>query len=121
MKRRIYVIAWLTASFVVLGLWFWLFGLNPELSRILRNESQVYLIIGMTVLTFPAGLLYVYLFGIVVYGLSSVGIELHQYEKIEVCLLWGGFVLIGYLQWFVLLPFIRKKIPSRQAGRKMHH
>lgn len=121
MKRRIALLAWLAASIIVLGWWYYRFGLNPELSRTLRNESQIYLIIGMAVLSFPAGLLYVYLFGLTVYGLDSVGIDLHQHEMLEVFTVWVGFVLSGYLQWFVLFPFIREKFRSRQTKKTMHY
>ncbi|WP_186864126.1 hypothetical protein [Undibacterium griseum] len=108
---------WLAASFVVLGWWYFHFGLNPELSRTLRNESQIYPIIGMVVLSFPAGLFYMYLFGFAVYGLDSIGIDLHQHEMLEVFTMWAGFVLSGYLQWFVLFPFIQEKFRSRQAKK----
>lgn len=121
MKRRIALLVWLVASLIVLGWWYYRFGLNPDLSRTLRNESQIYLIIGMAFLSFPAGLLYVYLFGLATYGLDSVGINMHQHEMLEVLTLWAGFVLSGYLQWFVLLPFIREKFRSRQAKKIVHH
>lgn len=121
MKRKIVLFAWLAASLIVLGWWYYRFGLNAELSRTLRNESQIYLILGIAVLSFPSGLIYMYLFGLVVYGLDSVGIDLHQYEMLEVFILWAGFVLSGYLQWFILLPFIREKFRSRQAKKIVRH
>ena len=121
MKRRIALLMWLAASLIVLSWWCYRFGLNPELSRTLRNESQIYLIVGMAVLSFPAGLLYVYFFGLSVYALDIIGFDLHQYEMLEVFTVWVGFVLSGYLQWFVLLPFIREKFRSRQTKRTMHH
>jgi hypothetical protein len=121
MKRKIALLAWLAASLIVLGWWYYRFGLNAELSRTLRNESQIYLIIGMAVLSFPSGLLYMYLFGLVVYGLDSVGIDLHEHEMLEVFVLWAGFVLSGYLQWFIFLPFIREKFRSRQARKIVRH
>ncbi len=119
MKRKIALLAWLAASFIVLGWWYYNFGLNADLSRTLRNESQIYLIIGMAILSFPLGLFYMYLFALVVYGLDSVSVNLHQHETLEVLILWGGFVISGYLQWFVILPHIREMFRSRQTKNIM--
>ncbi|MBC3931933.1 hypothetical protein [Undibacterium curvum] len=121
MKQKIALFAWFAASLIVLGWWYYQFGLNPELSRTLRNESQIYLIIGMAVLSFPSGLLYLYLFGLLVYGLDSVGVDLHKYEMLEVLILWGGIVLSGYLQFFILFPFVRENFRFRQAQKSIHH
>lgn len=118
MKQKKIFYIWLIASFMVLSWWLYCFGLDSEISRTLRNESQIYLIIGMSILSFPIGILYMYLFGFMIYGLNKLNIDLHQYELLEAVILWSGFVLIGYVQWFILLPFIWKKSDRRNELRK---
>ncbi|MBV9209035.1 MAG: hypothetical protein JOZ52_00315, partial [Acidobacteria bacterium] len=54
---------------------------------------------GMLILAFPSGLLYLLAVGVLVYMFSPNELPVSFYV-----LLWFGFFVTGYMQWFHLLP-----------------
>ncbi len=70
------------------------------------------MIFGMVVLTFPAGLLYLLAVGCVLFMLSPSELPVSFYV-----LLWFGFFVTGYLQWFHFLPDLleRRSLSSKQS------
>ena len=103
--RGLVKILWVLCCVVVLVWWYYAFGLKTGLSAMLKAESQIYLIIWMVILTFPVGLIWVYLMALVLYGLETLGVNQEALSS-DVLILWAGFVILGYLQWFKLVPFL---------------
>ena len=98
--KRIILFAWLFFCMLVF--------LIP-LRDIHNGEAHIAFAILMMALTFPAGL-------ILGYFISFVGLLLDRFlgiflpsNEIMLVPLWLGFVAIGYLQWFVLLPRLWRK------------
>jgi len=84
-------------------------------------KSAIYLSAGiliiypMLVLSFPSSIIWIYLYGGVSYLLDmsdfSTSIGSHWLSVfLANFILWMGFVTIGYLQWFKLLPFVINRI-----------
>jgi hypothetical protein len=98
-------ISWLFACICVLAWWHFSYELKSDLSEILKAESEIYLIIGMVILTFPVGLIWTYLLGVIFYVMSIIHINVPTSVGLNILILWVGFVLFGYLQWFKLVPW----------------
>ena len=62
------------------------------------------MLFGMVVLSFPAGILYLLAVGCILFLLSPFELPVSLYV-----LLWFGFFVAGYLQWFHLLPQLLRK------------
>jgi len=102
---------------IVLVWWLQSYGLKGDLTQVLKSESQVYLLIAMVILTFPLGILWIYLFAGLLYVLELVGINVSGKMQADVLVLWLGFVVTGYCQWFVIVPNLIRKIRERAAAR----
>jgi hypothetical protein len=71
----------------------------------------------MLILSFPLGLVVYAILAVVLYLIhSSTGKSL-PFGTIYVLLFWSLIFAAGYLQWFVLLPLLRKW-RSRNAGTR---
>jgi hypothetical protein len=113
MDKRLLKGVWLTACIAVVLWWFYSYTANEGSTTNLKGELQIYMIIGMVFLTFPIGLLWTYLFAVVLHMLRNFGIIGPLPPLVEMGALWGGFVLFGYIQWFKLAPFLVKKFSRR--------
>ena len=112
MKLRPLAVAWLLASILVLVWWIYTYS-RDDLSDGLKAESQMYVILAMSLLTFPTGLLWVVAFSLVLSLLDWLSID--RPLLLESGLMWAGFVVVGYLQWFVFGPGLLAKF---RAWRK---
>ena len=108
---------WIVACLIVLVWWLYSYGLKEDLSQVLKAESQIYLLIAMVILTLPLGIPWIYLFAGLLYVLESVGINMNGKMQADVFLLWLGFVVIGYIQWFVIVPYLIRKMRERAATK----
>lgn len=115
MKLRPLAIAWLVASALVLVWWIYTYS-RGDLSDGLKAESQMYVILAMSLLTFPAGLLWAVVFSLVLSLLDQIGVG--RSLLLESSLMWAGFVVVGYLQWFVFGPRLLAKF---RAWRSPHN
>lgn len=68
----------------------------------------------MVALSLPLGLLWLWLVSGATYLLAQFGIEIGGPSSTADVVVWLGFVVVGYLQWFVLLPWIIRKVRSRR-------
>ena len=66
-----------------------------------QNERLLMLGVGMAALAFPMGLLWLL---VVVAADSLLGLGLSQGGRTSILLEWGGVLILGYIQWFWLLP-----------------
>ena len=108
---------WIVVCMIVLVGWLYSYGFKEDLSQVLKSESQVYLLIAMVILTLPLGIPWIYLFAGLLYVLESVGINMSGKMQADVFLLWLGFVVIGYIQWFVIVPYLIRKIRERTTTK----
>lgn len=105
---------WFAAALAILCWWFIAYGIRADLSPSLKSESQIYLIIAMVVLSFPVGLIWTYLFALVLSALSQIDIVPGGGWQLDVILLWVGYVVVGYLQWFELIPRVVARFRMRR-------
>lgn len=106
MKPRPLAITWLIASTLVFVWWIYTYS-RGDLSDGLKAESQMYVILAMSLLTFPTGLLWAVVFSLVLSLLDEPGIS--RPLLLESSLMWAGFLVVGYLQWFVIGPGLLAK------------
>ncbi|MFV1983654.1 MAG: hypothetical protein ACC657_08970 [Thiohalomonadales bacterium] len=100
-------ILWISICMIVLLWWVNSFYFSPHLISLYKQETQNVLLVWMTILTFPSGFIWLFLFSAIIYIFGLLGISTPIF--IEVFLLWLGFILIGYFQWFKFIPFIKIK------------
>lgn len=109
MSIKIFKTMWVSVSILLfsMNLYFYFFdNKNPDYGTVM--------IWGMLVLSFPCGLINVYVFGsLFIFFLKYFSLETEYLVQISV--LWIGFVIIGYLQWFKLLPFFILKLKKRAS------
>lgn len=114
-------IVWLSCCVAALAWWYIAYGVRSELSETLKAESQIHLIIVMVVITFPIGLAWSYVVGLIAYGLEGAGIGISTTWHLDVLLWWLGFVVVGYVQWFKLGPRIVEVIRTRNRRQHSKH
>lgn len=108
---------WLLCCICVFGWWLNKYGMNEALLPQLKAESVLLISIWMVILTFPLGVLWFISLNVIYYLAELTGLNLSGASTSEVIVIWVGFVAIGYLQWFKLLPFIIKKHRNRKASQ----
>ena len=80
--------------------------LNNEDSWFAAEMSMSY---GMLILSFPSGLLYFMLAGLI---FDSI----HFYTPASYFLIWFGTFIVGYLQWFWLIPYLSRQKEITKLG-----
>lgn len=103
--------AWLLACVGVL--WFTLATYEPNTKE---GDAAVFFALTMTVLTFPAGLV---VLGLAAIALSTSGANDLMNSDLLFVVFWGLLVIIGYLQWFVLLPKLVQRLQVFWAARSI--
>lgn len=118
-SQKIVKAGWITLSVIIIV--FALSLVNPKLPRA-SEEIGMVIAYPMAILSFPSCFVITYLY----YGISYLLNNLWPSGSINLgiinsyfsgFILWLGFFIAGYLQWFKLLPFIIEKWQSR--GQKM--
>jgi hypothetical protein len=108
---RVLAIAWTAVCTGVLAVSL----MNPDGDP----EAQLFLLIAMNVLTFPAGYLYALLLTTVA-QLSDTLFSIRfasDNDVAELVLVWAGFLVFGYAQWFVLTPWLYRKVRASRDRR----
>jgi hypothetical protein len=82
--------------------------------------AGIFIIYPMMILSFPSCFLWLYPYGWISFALDYIGISgsLNFGEAsfyVVNFILWLGFFIVGYLQWFKLLPFLLEKWRSRRS------
>lgn len=109
--KNLLKIAWLIACLAVLV---WTFAAcGHEVDATLRAECLLLAEIIMLLLTLPSGILWWLLLSGAGYALSLIGIEMGGVSATTEFVVWFGFVVVGYLQWFVLTPWLWRKWMAR--------
>jgi hypothetical protein len=103
---KIFRFIWLAAAILCLAFSIYVLISNDNASDAQRGADS-FLILVMLFLTFPAGWAIIYLLYIVSFFASGTGQDVFGLVTI-----WVAFAVVGYLQWFVFLPWGRKKISA---------
>ena len=103
-KGRIYFAVWFTACLAVLA--------YTYIERNTSEWSVFFFFLMMIVLTFPSGYPFVVLvFGPVFRFLMAHEIYfLNERGFIPYLIDWSLFVTVGYVQWFVLIPWLARRL-----------
>ncbi|MCO5052868.1 MAG: hypothetical protein M9920_11245 [Verrucomicrobiae bacterium] len=72
----------------------------------------------MLVLSFPASLIGVYINAAVGFGASDAISNLP--ERVQIFMVWFVFWICGFLQWFVVLPFLTRLWRKRKGKEATH-
>lgn len=101
MVAKILKVVWVLCSVVVLAVTLSSYAPGPA------SDAGIFLVYGMLILAFPGGFLVAGLFALVVVLQEQLGLPLLDVidsNYIGFCVMWLAFFIVGYLQWFVLLP-----------------
>jgi hypothetical protein len=99
--------AWVALCLVVLAFMLSA-GPNPE--------DGVIFVYAMLALTLPIGFVAAYLFASISFLLERFMGYVIPYDPVANGATWALFVMFGYLQWFVLLPWALGKFRNRRAN-----
>jgi hypothetical protein len=105
---RLLLALWLAACVAVL-----IFAFN---AREIHDTDIAFLSL-MLVLTFPIGYAFAALVGVVFYALNSMFGIVVPGGFIPNLLSWVFFVAAGYFQWFIVVPWLYKKLRSHLTLR----
>ena len=72
----------------------------------------------MLLMTFPTGFIVPYISYLLSFILPFIGVESPYMVIYDIVIPWLFFVPIGYIQWFILLPKIRKYLKSKKTVDK---
>jgi hypothetical protein len=78
---------------------------GPLTESMLRGECFIMPAVIMAIMSAPSGILWWVLLSAAGYGLSLAGIEIPDSISVHL-IVWLGFIIVGYLQWFLLVPFL---------------
>jgi hypothetical protein len=90
----------------------WWFMNHPKVW--INPEITVLYIFIMLAITFPIGIVYWTILSMLAIVIPDPSLG----REVELVLVWGGFVVVGYLQWCILVPWcyrnLRKFIKQRR-------
>lgn len=110
--RRALKLIWVGACVTVLV---WAFiHCSQQTDLMLRGECSLLVSGVMALFSLPLGVLWFWLVSALGFGLSSLGIASDRSSFIIDFAIWLGFFVVGYLQWFKLLPYLIQKWKGRK-------
>lgn len=104
-------VAWTVLCVIVLMATLYFFDGKPN------SDADTLLAYGMLVLSFPMGLLVVLLLGAVGHLAYMVFGYVATVSYLSIIFSWSVMFAAGYLQWFVLLPSLLRRLRARDASR----
>ena len=112
--KPVFKIVWLSACTLVLIYWINIYFFSTDMPDAQKTEAQGILLLWMIVFSFPTGVLWYLAFSFLLLGLDVIGV--FRSIPAEVGIAWIGFVIAGYLQWFVYGPgLIDKFVKWKQS------
>ena len=112
MQAKVLKVVWVLCSVAVLVVTLVRYAPNTE------SDIGIFLVYGMLFLAFPVSLLVAGLFALLVLLQEQLGVPLLDLigsNYVSFTVMWLTFVVAGYLQWFVLLPWLWRKWEARRA------
>lgn len=113
MLSMVLKVGWVLCSVAVLAVTLTRYAPGPE------SDIEIFLVYGMLCLAFPTSLIVAGLFALMSMLQEHLGVPLLDAidsNYVGVCVMWLAFFAAGYLQWFVLLPWLWRKWRDRQAS-----
>jgi hypothetical protein len=108
--QRVFKISWLLLAIIILVVVLAAYDGRPN------SDIEQFLIGAMMVLSFPIGFVVAGLFS-GMYALLASCCEIAAKTSYTMLFVeWLGFFAAGYLQWFVLLPWVIRKWRSRRVA-----
>lgn len=113
MLAKVLKIVWVLCSVAVLAV---------TLTRYAPDSASdigIFLVYGMLFLAFPVSLLVAALVALLALLQEQLGVpllDLISSNYVGFSVMWLMFFIAGYVQWFVLLPWLWRKWKSRRAG-----
>jgi hypothetical protein len=105
-------VCWFLACLAVLA---WgIFGCEQEANPTLRGECAFLAGSVLALFSLPLSIVWWVLLNAAAYGFSLFGIEVGESPAFGAAA-WLGFVVVGYLQWFMLMPWLRRKCKARST------
>lgn len=108
--QQIARIAWLTVAVVCLVFAQYVLSLDYPGAH---KAADTILLFAMLALTFPAGCVAVGL----AFVYSSLLLPDRGVNPMDLVILWSAFFVVGYFQWFKLLPWLIEKWHARRASQ----
>ena len=71
-----------------------------------NRDNDIVLYLTMIALAFPSAYIVVLLYS----GSQALHVPPLPLGRTEMSVLWAAFAVVGYLQWFVILPWVIKKV-----------
>lgn len=107
MIYKIIKLSWIVITFLILGVTLYGFDGKPN------SDIADLLVWSMLVLSFPAGLLV----SLVYVALDNLFSIWFYTSYLTLTIDWLGFFALGYIQWFLFVPYLIKKWKNRQTRR----
>jgi hypothetical protein len=110
MLAKVLKIVWILCSVMVLVVTLARYAPGPA------SDIGVLLVYGMLILAFPASLLIAGLFAMLALLQEQLGVpllELIGSNYVGFSVMWSAFFVAGYVQWFILLPWLWRKWKTR--------
>jgi hypothetical protein len=81
------------------------------------SDADLILVYGMLGLAFPSGFLVAAFVALLAYAEEATGVAIvnANYGRGTIALIWLCFVVVGYFQWFMLLPWLTRKWRARHG------
>jgi len=112
MARRLVLIAWIVLCAVVLGMTEYVLWQSPQ-----AHDVSLFFLGAMIVLTFPSGLLLLALVALLTLTDFTRGVlDWLSSALIGHLVIWAAMVALGYLQWFVWIPRLAKRVSRTSPG-----
>ena len=112
--RNLLKAAWIVACLTVMA---WTaIACGQETDPTFRGECSLLAGYLMVLLTLPSGLIWLSLASAIAYALFLVGIESRGPSLIGDFIVWLGFFVFGYIQWFHLMPLLLAKWRLRRGA-----
>lgn len=99
-------IGWWTLCLTILAAWYFISGINGAAAPTAASDWRSF-VLAMAVISFPAGPLWLWALPSIRDVLPATGVDLSllpwYWEQVAA---WFGITVIGYAQWFWLLPAV---------------
>lgn len=118
MLAKVLKMVWILCSVAVLVVTLVRYAPGPA------SDIGVFLVYGMLFLAFPVSLLVAGLFALMALLQEQLEVPLLDLigsNYVGFSVMWLAFFVAGYLQWFVLVPWLWRKWKTRQARNAIPH
>lgn len=110
-------IMWLIAMIAVLVFWIGSGFDGVPSQRNHDGERHLLATLALIVLTFPLGLMWASVLNVAAYLFDAAGYRAEGSDIFLIPFVWLGFTAVGYIQWFMLLPWLWRRWKARRVRR----